>query len=64
MKKGNTPLLNGIILGAASIYLAYYFSVNGMWNPASVVVLIIMALLAAGQIIIWYMFFRTPKNKK
>lgn len=64
MKKGNTPLINGILLGAASIYLAYYFSAHGLWNPASVIVLLIMALLSAGQIIIWFMYFRTPKNKK
>jgi hypothetical protein len=65
MKKGNPPLINGFILGAVTAYLIWYFSANGMWNPATVVVTIILALLTAGQIIIWYMFFRgTDKKKK
>lgn len=64
MNKGHTPLFSGIILGAASIYLIYYFSMNGLWNPASVVVIIIMLLLTAGQVLLWFMFFRTPKNRK
>ena len=64
MKKGNPPLINGFILAGICIYLIWYFSANGMWNPATVVVLIVLALLAAGQIIIWYMYFRDPKKKK
>ncbi len=64
MKKGNPPLINGFILAAATIYLAWYFTHNDMWNPATVVIEIIMALLAAGQVIIWYMFFRDPKKNK
>ena len=64
MKKGNTPLVNGIILAAISIFLSYYFSAHGMWNPASVIVVIIIALLSAGQIIIWNMYFREPKKTK
>ena len=64
MKKGNSPLVNGFILGAICVYLIWYFSANGMWNPATVVIMIIMVLLSAGQFIIWYMFFREPKKKK
>ncbi|MBR5091170.1 MAG: hypothetical protein IK093_17220 [Ruminiclostridium sp.] len=64
MKKGNTPLLNGFILGAATAYLIWYFSAHGMWNPATVVVMIVMLLLSTGQIIIWFMFFRDPEKKK
>ena len=62
MKKGNPPLVNGIILSAVTLYLAWYFTNSGMWNPATVVVELLIALLAAGQIIIWYMYFRTPKR--
>ncbi|MBP3858132.1 MAG: hypothetical protein IK990_21230 [Ruminiclostridium sp.] len=64
MKKGNSPLVNGFILSAICVYLIWYFSANGMWNPATVVIMIIMVLLSAGQFIIWYMFFREPKKKK
>jgi len=64
MKKGNPPLINGIILAAVCIYLGWYFTNYGMWNPATVVIEIILALLSAGQFIIWYMFFREPKNSK
>ena len=55
MRKGNSPLINGFILGAACVYLAWYFSAHGMWNPATVVIVILLALLSAGQVIIWYM---------
>ncbi len=64
MKKGNSPLINGFILGGVSAYLIWYFSANGLWNPATVVVLILMCGLSAGQLIIWYMFFRDPKNNR
>lgn len=65
MKNSGTPLINGIILAAVSFYLIWYFSVHGLWNPATVVVLIVLLMLAAGQIIIWFMFFRdNSKNKR
>ncbi len=64
MKKGNSPLINGFILGGICLYLSWYFSANGMWNAATVVVVIILALLCAGQIIIWKMYFREPKRKR
>ena len=64
MKSSGTPLINGIVLAAVSIYLIWYFSANGLWNPATVVVLIVLLLLAAGQVIIWFMFFRDIKNKR
>ena len=63
MRKGNTPLINGIILGAIAVYLTWYFFRNEMWNPATVIVVIIIALLSVGQIIIWQMFFRNGGNK-
>ena len=64
MKNSNTPLINGIILAAISVYLIWYFSAHGLWNPATVVVLIVLMLLAAGQVIIWFMFFRYLKKNK
>lgn len=64
MKKGNTPIVNGIILAAICVYLGWYFTNHQMWNPATVVILIILALMAAGQFVIWYMFFRNPKNNR
>lgn len=64
MKNSGTPLINGIILAAVSIYLIWYFSAHGLWNPATVVVLIVLLLLAVGQVIIWFMFFRDIKNKR
>ena len=64
MKKGNPPIINGFLLGAVTIYLIWYFSANGMWNAATVIVTLILALLTAGQFIIWYMFFRDPKKSK
>ena len=63
MKKGNTPLINGIILEAICVYLIWYFTSYEMWNPGTVVVLIILCLLVVGQIIIWFVFFRKTKNK-
>ncbi len=64
MKKGNSPLINGIILGVVFLYLIWYFTTNNMWNPATVIVLILIGLLSAGQFIIWFMFFRNPKKNK
>ena len=64
MKKGNTPLINGVILTAVCAYLIWYFSSHEMWNAATVIVMLVLALLTVGQYIIWYMFFRDPKKKK
>lgn len=64
MKKGNTPLINGLLLAAIAVYLTWYFFANEMWNPATVIVVIIIALLAVGQIIIWNMFFRNKRPRK
>ncbi len=62
MKKVNTPLINGIILAAAFLYLAWYFTTHGMWNPATIIVMIVIALLSAGQILIWFTYFKKPKK--
>jgi len=63
-KKGNSPLLNGIILAAVLIYLCVYFSLNGMWNIATIFVSILIAALSVGQILIYIFFFKESKKKK
>ncbi len=61
-KKGNSPLINGLILGGILIYLCIYFTMNNMWNVATVFVAILIAALAVGQVLIYHYFFRTPKK--
>jgi len=61
-KKGNSPLLNGIILGAILIYLCYYFTINSMWNIATVFVAILIATIAVGQVMIYMFLFRDKKK--
>lgn len=63
MKKGNSPLVNGIVLAAAAVYLVWYFSANGMWNAATVIVTLLILALAAGQILIYIFLFREKKKK-
>lgn len=58
MKKGNSPLINGIILAAVFALLCWYFTVHAMWNVATVFVVSLIAALAAGQILIYIFFFR------
>ena len=61
-KKGNSPLLNGIILAAVLIYLCYYFTINSMWNIATIFVAILISAIAAGQILM-YIFWLKEKKK-
>ncbi len=61
MKKGNSPLVSGIILSAVLVYLTVYFSLNGFWNPATVIVVILIVLLAFGQYYLYAKFFRREK---
>ncbi len=63
MKKGNSPLVNGIVLAAAAVYLVWYFSANGMWNAATVIVTLLILALAAGQILVYIFLFREKKKK-
>lgn len=58
MKKGNSPLLNGIILLAVFALLCWYFSVHAMWNIATIFVIALIAVLSAGQFLIYIFFFR------
>ena len=61
-KKGNSPLLNGIILGAILIYLCIYFTINNMWNIATVFVALLIAALSVGQILIYIFIFKEKKK--
>ena len=61
-KKGNSPLLNGIILGAILIYLCIYFTINNMWNLATVFVALLIAVLSVGQILIYIFIFKEKKK--
>ncbi len=62
MKKNNTCLTCGIVLSAVFAYLCFYFTMNGMWNVATVIVLLIIGALSAGQYVLHYKFFRTEKK--
>lgn len=63
MRKTSNPLIAGIVLTIVFCYLIWYFCAEGMWNPATVVVLILIAGLAAGQYFIHFKFFRAEKRK-
>lgn len=62
MKKGNSPLVNGVILAAVAAYLIWYFSAHSLWNVATVFVLLLVAALSVGQILIYLYFFRDRKK--
>ena len=64
MGRGQTPLVTGIILSLAGVYLAVYFSLNGMWNAGTVIAMIMIAGLAAFQFVIYFKFFKVDRNKK
>ena len=66
MNKGQSPLVTGIILCLAGVYLAVYFSLNGMWNAGTVIAMVMIAGLAAFQFVIYFNFFKvdTKKNNK
>ncbi|MCM1334541.1 MAG: hypothetical protein NC084_02810 [Bacteroides sp.] len=62
MKKGNSPLVNGLILAAVAVLLIVYFTLHSMWNVATVFVLLLVAALSVGQILIYLFFFRDQKK--
>ena len=64
MGRGQTPLVTGIILSLAGVYLAVYFSLNGMWNAGTVIAMVMIAGLAAFQFVIYFKFFRVDRKKK
>lgn len=64
MGRGQTPLVTGIILSLAGVYLAVYFSLNGMWNAGTVIAMVMIAGLAAFQFVIYFKFFKVDRKKK
>ncbi|MCH5200378.1 MAG: hypothetical protein J1F60_05400 [Oscillospiraceae bacterium] len=64
MKKGQSPLFTGIILCLAGVYLAVYFSLNGMWNAGTVIAMFLIAGLAAFQFVIYFKFFKVDMDNK
>ena len=64
MRQGQSPLVTGIILCLAGVYLAVYFSLNGMWNAGTVIAMVMIAGLAAFQFVIYFKFFKVDTKKK
>ena len=66
MNKGQSPLVTGIILCLAGVYLGVYFSLNGMWNAGTVIAMVMIAGLAAFQFVIYFKFLKvnTKKNNR
>ncbi len=52
MKKGNSPLVNGILLLVVVGFLCWYFSSHEMWNVATIFVIALITALSAGQFLI------------
>ena len=63
MGKGQSPLITGIILCLAGVYLAVYFSLNGMWNAGTVIAMVLIAGLAAFQFVIYFKFIKVDIKK-
>ena len=63
MRQGQSPLVTGIILCLAGVYLAVYFSMNSMWNVGTVIAMVMVAGLAAFQFVIYFKFFKVDRNK-
>lgn len=53
-----TPLINGIVLAGISAYLCVYLSLNGMWNVATVFVVLLLLAISASMFMIYFKFFR------
>ncbi len=58
MKKGNSPLVNGILLLVVVGFLCWYFSSHEMWNVATIFVIALITALSAGQFLIYIFLFR------
>lgn len=54
MRKGQSPLVTGIVLCLVTVYLIIYFSLNGMWNAGTVIALVLIAVVAAFQFFIHF----------
>ena len=64
MRKGQSPLITGIILCLAGVYLAVYFSLNGMWHAGTVIAMVMIAGLATFQFVLHFKFFKVDTKKK
>ncbi len=64
MKKGQSPFITGIILCLAAVYLAVYFSLNGMWNAGTVIAIVMMTGLAAFQFVLHFKFLKQDKQQE
>lgn len=63
MRQGQSPLITGIVLCLAGVYLAVYFSLNGMWNVGTVIAMVMVAGLAAFQFVIYFKFLKVDRKK-
>lgn len=53
-----TPLINGIVLAGVAAYICVYLSLNGMWNAATVIAVLLLAAISASMFTIYFKFFR------
>lgn len=63
MRKGQSPLVTGIVLCLVIVYLIVYFSLNGMWNAGTVIALVLIAAVAAFQFVIQFKFIGKEDKK-
>ncbi len=62
MKKGQSPLVTGIILCLAAVYLIIYFSISSMWNAGTVIALVLLIGLGAFQFVIHFVFLKDSRQ--
>ena len=58
MRKGQSPLVTGVILSLVTLYLIIYFSLNSMWNVGTVMALVLLIGLSAFQFLIHFVFLK------
>ena len=63
MRKGQSPLVTGIILSLVTLYLIVYFSIYSMWNAGTVMALVLLIGLSVFQFLIHFVFLKdAPQN--
>ncbi|HBH95601.1 MAG TPA: hypothetical protein DDX91_07595 [Ruminococcaceae bacterium] len=62
MKKGQSPLVTGIILCLVAVYLVIYFSINGMWNAGTIMALVLILGLGSFQFVIHFVFLKDSRQ--
>lgn len=62
MKRGQSPLVTGIVLCLAAVYLTVYFSLKSMWNAGTVIALVLIIAVAVFQFIVHFKFFKERKK--